>query len=535
MAMANIDGRPGAEVLTIEAKSGRARALTLEAGSGEGKETAADATPPRGRLRVYPLPRQGARGRTLAMADIDGDSKKDVIIADPSGAQVFVFRQGESGLGSYRSYPTLAGVKAIRAGDLDGDGKAEVLVLSGAEKEAGLSRWADDRLGPPVAIPAVAEPVSLDLGDLDRDGKPEILYAVASAEKPARGQAFDIHALRPGADGKLVPFTWGEGAKKTPSIRVEDLNGAPTALQVVDLDGDPHPDLIVFHEYGTPVALRGRSGSIPEVLPAGAGPLTGATPTSVATAGPLGSGLLVAQNGYARLVALDEAGRWAIRDQFNAAKTDAQVVSAVALGADGKDKTAVALYDRRAKALSWVRSGDEKPGEPLPIGAIDDQGLHVADLDGDGRDDLLIAGTDRFAVVLTGQASPKLRSLAAFEVTREDARLGDLMAGDANGDGKPDLILSDTGEHFIEIVAVEAGPPLRLARALAFQVYERKAFRDPDRNVEPREMALADTDGDRRDDLVLLVHDRVLVYRQDPGPTATATATQTTEDADAGK
>jgi hypothetical protein len=523
VSLANVDGKPGAEVLSIEAKSGRARVLTLESDDArivKGDQLAAGAAP-RGRLRVYPLPRQNARGRTLAVADLDGDRKQDVIVADPAGAQVFVFRQGPSGLTSYRAYPTLAGVKAIRAGDLDGDGKAEVLVLSGAEKEAGLSRWADDRLGPPVSIPSVAEPVSLDLGDLDRDGKPEVLYAVVSAEKPASRQAFDIHALRLGPDGKLVPFLWGE---KAAFIRVADLNAAPTALRVVDLDGDPHPDLLVFDEYSKPIVLRGRAKDVPEALAAGAGPLTAATPVSVAAAGPLGAGLLVAQNGYARVVSLDDAGRWSIRDQFNAARTDAQVVSAVALGGLGGDdvrgKPAVALYDRRAKALSWARSGGERPGEPLPIGAIDDQGLHVADLDGDGRDDLLIAGTDRFAVVLTGQDSPKLTSLAAYETTREDARFGDLMAGDANGDGQPDLIISDTGEHFIEFVAVQAGPPLKLARALAFQVYERKAFRDPDRNVEPREMALGDTDGDHRDDLVLLVHDRVLVYRQDPGPTS---------------
>ena len=31
-------------------------------------------------------------------------------------------------------------------------------------------------------------------------------------------------------------------------------------------------------------------------------------------------------------------------------------------------------------------------------------------------------------------------------------------------------------------------------------------------------MALGDVDGDGRTDIVLIVHDRVLVYRQDPGP-----------------
>jgi hypothetical protein len=35
--------------------------------------------------------------------------------------------------------------------------------------------------------------------------------------------------------------------------------------------------------------------------------------------------------------------------------------------------------------------------------------------------------------------------------------------------------------------------------------------------VEPRDLGVGDVDGDGRTDLILLVHDRVLVYRQDAG------------------
>ena len=35
---------------------------------------------------------------------------------------------------------------------------------------------------------------------------------------------------------------------------------------------------------------------------------------------------------------------------------------------------------------------------------------------------------------------------------------------------------------------------------------------------QPRDLAIGDVDGDGRADIVLIIHDRVLVYRQDPGP-----------------
>ncbi len=52
---------------------------------------------------------------------------------------------------------------------------------------------------------------------------------------------------------------------------------------------------------------------------------------------------------------------------------------------------------------------------------------------------------------------------------------------------------------------------------LEFKVFEEKSFRDRDSLVEPRDLALGDVDGDARTDLILIVHDRVLVYREDPG------------------
>lgn len=508
VAFAEIDEKPGHELLTIEARSGRARILRLggAADSGEGRQA---------RVRGYPMPAGGTRERSVALGDLDGDGKTDVVATDPARAQVLVYPQTPDGPGPARPSPSLAGLKAVRAADLDGDGKAEVVVLSEAEKQLGWSRFAEGRLSFPAALPVQGgEPLACELADLDGDGRPEVLYAVASAAEPG-GRVFDLRALRLTPPGTWSAFRWGDAE----TVPVRKLNGPPSGLRVVDVDGDHRADILVFHEYGTPVLLRGQEQGPPAVSTAGPGPLADADPARIGPPPPGEPGLLVTRGGFARHVALDASGQWVVRDQFSPGRSDVQLTAAAILpGAEGRPAE-VALLDRSDRALRFLTrtpDGDRSSGR-VETGPLDIRGMHVADLNGDSRPDLLLAGPDRFLVILNGRAGPKLEPIVGYESAREDAHLGDLVAGDVNGDGHNDLVLSDTGEHFIEIAAYRPEPP-NLNRALAFQIYERKSFRDPDRNVEPRDLALGDVDGDGLRDLVLIVHDRILVYRQDRGP-----------------
>lgn len=108
--------------------------------------------------------------------------------------------------------------------------------------------------------------------------------------------------------------------------------------------------------------------------------------------------------------------------------------------------------------------------------------------------------------------------MASFETKLDRVFFQDLIAGDLNADGRPDIAAIDSRSHYIEVLNFT--PKKGLRHAMQFKVFEAKSF-TADRSArggsEPREALIADVTGDGRSDLILLAHDRVLLYPQDSG------------------
>ena len=99
----------------------------------------------------------------------------------------------------------------------------------------------------------------------------------------------------------------------------------------------------------------------------------------------------------------------------------------------------------------------------------------------------------------------------AYESKIKDAYLADCVVGDINHDGIRDILAIDTRKANIEVLTTLADGGL--VKALHFQVFQGKRFSgEPERGGEPREAAIGDVTGDKIDDLVLIAHDRVLIY-----------------------
>jgi hypothetical protein len=105
-----------------------------------------------------------------------------------------------------------------------------------------------------------------------------------------------------------------------------------------------------------------------------------------------------------------------------------------------------------------------------------------------------------------------------------------VIAGDVNADGHVDLTVIDTTINGLRILNLNEEHGLR--QATHFRVFEEKRLvsSDTDRGTEPREGLIADVTADGRADLILLCHNRLILYPQDsgePDPVATTEEAET--------
>ena len=238
--------------------------------------------------------------------------------------------------------------------------------------------------------------------------------------------------------------------------------------------------------------------------------------------------LLLPQKNFVRAVVMEPAPKmpgstnqpgWTFRvkDQINGSDSNSRIIGATVVKNGTNAAPSIFLLDAENKQLTLCER--DKAGVWQVVRNVE---LPVSDFN--ALQTVMVGGTNTQSVVFLGQNHVAwmplagdtwtLEDLDGYDTPIQDGYLNDVVAGDLNDDGRKELIFLETAKNYLDIVQFDKDH--KLVPVERWQVFEQHTFRSRDNAIpEPREAAVADVTGDKRNDLIVVVHDRILVYPQD--------------------
>lgn len=458
----------------------------------------------------------GNRKRDYAVVDLDGDGLLDLLATNTQTNAIMAYLQ-KSGRGFDRAEanPSYADLSGIATFAPSGE-PVQVFALSEKEGVAGRSVVDAGRIPFPQAIrlPSGVTPTTMAM--LTVAGKPRLGIVCKD------GRNYTLELVPPdGAD---------EGRQ---SISLGQLSRAPETILSLDA-GEGTTDLLLFTPE-KPLTMARWDGSAWKVLESKDmgqfGLVQAASGQNTAVFDVTGDGhgdLLVADRNFVRALRYDPAppaGQspgWQVVDQMNALARDAKLNSLAIMGkriVAGDAENGKLLFFERDAAATGSDAKVWKQIDAVEIPGFKFNRLHSGHFAGDTQDNVLLIGDEGFAVVRLAGDRVNMAEVATYRSDDPRRVHHELISGDLNSDGFTDVVMLDAGQQMAEILTFSEAERLLLANQ--FEVFESRLFSGGEpREFEPSMGWIADVTGDSKGDLILLAHDRILLYPQQSQPKA---------------
>ncbi|MED6334910.1 MAG: VCBS repeat-containing protein [Planctomycetota bacterium] len=366
----------------------------------------------------------GQTPRDLAVADLDGDGRLEVAIANRDSRAISVVAGLEGGPAFAPRTPVGGFPNGIVRGDLNGDGRDDIVSLDSKSAAVSVLLAGEGKLVRRGSTTVGTSPRGARTLDLDGDGHTDLALLTVDS-----------------AGGRLVRL-FGDGTgslARRPAAPDAPAGFAPRDLLFLEgrflvVDDERDEALVLTGEAGGPLTIAWRG-------PVDSGPCS---LERVELDGDGGAEVAVALGGTGRrgLLLADLAGDQ-LRELEHVAVPGAPLDLAQADldGGGTLDLVCLVLVEPGSKSggvqpVFFDGAGGVELGRPRPVSLAPRQ-VVAADLDGDGGAEVLVAAQFAHVVDLFSCRGREL-------VTRDAVGLGvgpmALAVIDANGDGVPDLV-----------------------------------------------------------------------------------------------
>jgi len=118
-----------------------------------------------------------------------------------------------------------------------------------------------------------------------------------------------------------------------------------------------------------------------------------------------------------------------------------------------------------------------------------------------------------FAIIQIEGERIALNELQSWRSDNERRVQHELAVGDVNADGYSDIVSLDAGEQMLEIFTfADSGTMLYVT---GFKIFESRIFSGGEpREWQPSQIIISDLSNDGKQDVLLLAHDRLILYKQ---------------------
>jgi hypothetical protein len=372
------------------------------------------------------------------------------------------------------SMDTFAEPNTMVIGDFDGDGKPDVAVTVYAAGVVrvfhNISTTATPQFGAPIDVQVGSSPEGMALADVDGDGLPDLIVANAGS-----------------ASVTLLRNTSSPGSISFARTTIDNID-TPHQVVVADFDGDGKPDFAVTSNSAKHVTVFRNRSTV--------GTVTFEQAVVIAAAGylaPIAAGDFDGDGKPDLIVPVqDNNAIYAFRNttagsaiSFAAAgswSTGSNPVSVAAADLDHDGKTDVVVANAGSNTLSIFRNNGS-PGNigfepPIAIATgANPMGLSVADLDNDGRPDIVVGNNGADTVMVFRNLSKAgTISLAAASTVSVGASPMTTAIGDLDLDGLPDIAVAKTGANSIATRLSRPMTPSALPIGTVGQPYPTTTF-----------------------------------------------------------
>lgn len=495
----------------------------------------------------------GNSSNDVAISDIDGDGKPDLVITNFNSNTISIYRNisspgsiAETSFDTRVDFPSEMNLQKITIADIDGDNKPDMIVPNYFANTVSVYK----NISTPGSITSGSFSVKVDFasgqnpycvatGDIDRDGKPDMVVTNYNDNTVSVFRNTSTSgSITPGSFDTRVDFISGHSPRV---ITIGDINGdskpdlvvanfsantisvlknagtpgsitassfaakvtfttwtAPEIGTVGDLDGDGKPDIAVLNSNSNVISIF-RNLMLPPLQPV----ITSFSPTS----GPIGTTVTINGSNFSATPSDNIVWFGAVKATVTAA-TNTQLIVTVPAGAS-YHPVSVTVNELTAfsglpfkvtfKAIRTIDGTAFSPKVDFISGTAPFSS-GISDIDGDGKPDLIIANVNSNSIsVFRNTSSSGSISAGSFD-PKVDISTGsnpyNLAIGDIDGDGKPDLAVTIWNSNKVTVLRNTSTAGSVTASSFAAKV-EFPA------GTGPMGIVISDIDGDGRPDLVI--------------------------------